>query len=96
MRFSIFSFFSSLEPAWDTDQWVKIFRIWLSFRWVIEIFLNLCAASYCAKSVSQQYVTALIQSSRSMILRGVTQGPRKSTAISFSFAQAFKGRVSKK
>ena len=25
-------YFSSFEPAWATDQWVKYFRIWFSFH----------------------------------------------------------------
>ena len=34
-------FFSSFKPAWATDQRVKKkIRFWLSFRRVIQIFLN--------------------------------------------------------
>ena len=29
-------YFSSFEPAWATDQWVKYFRIWFSFRREIQ------------------------------------------------------------
>ena len=54
-------FFSSFEPAWVTDQWVKIFTILVEF---LPSYSN------------------FTESPRSIILRGVTFYPGKSTYIS--------------
>ena len=63
-------FFSSFEPAWATDQWVKIVSILVKISQSYSNFLN---------------DTALSQSPRSIILRGVTHDPGKSTTISEIF-----------
>ena len=42
-------FFPSFKPAWATEQWVKIFSIFVqlsAFRRVIQIFMNLPRVSY--------------------------------------------------
>ena len=48
-RFS--PFFSTLEPAWATDHWVKIFRrVIRNFLEIILRRINLPAVSYCTES----------------------------------------------
>ena len=44
--------FSLFEPAWATDQWVKIFSI------LVKIAPSYSNFSYCAESVSPEFDTA--------------------------------------
>ena len=75
-------FFSSFEPAWATEQWVKIFLILVKFslsysnfyespRGIILGRIKLPRVSYCAESISPGCHTAQSQSPRGMILRRV-------------------------
>ena len=75
-------FFSSFEPAWATDQWVKIFSILVKFslsysnfsespRGMILRRVNLPGVSYCAESISPGYHTPA-----SHLLKFVLKSPR--------------------
>ena len=75
-------FFSSFEPAWPTDQWVKIVLFLVSFslrysyffevpRSIILRRVKFRAVSYCEESSSAQYHTAQSQS-----LKFVVKAPR--------------------
>ena len=53
--FDLQFFHHSNQPGSLTNG-LNYFRFWFGFRWDIRIFLNLHAVSYCAESISPQYV----------------------------------------
>ena len=57
-RFSTSRFFSLFEPMINE---LKYFGSWLSFRWVIWIFMNLTWVWYCAESIFPGYHTPASQ-----------------------------------
>ena len=63
-------FYHSNQPE-PLNNGLKQFRFWLSFHWVIRIFMNLPGVSYWAESNSPGYHTAQSQSPRGVILRRV-------------------------
>ena len=79
--------FSSLDPVPLTNV-LKYFRFWLRFHRIIRVFRDWISAV--------SYSTALSQSPRSIILRGVTlhilRGVNRHSLN--TFAQAIKGKVS--
>ena len=54
-------FFYYLNQPGLLTNGLKYYRIWLSFRWVIQIFMNLPGVWYFAESISPGYHTPASQ-----------------------------------